>query len=359
MDLSPVDAEILEIVHDGSRTNRATGFFIGTTRKFDGRQFFLTPKRESQDLIAGSVVVQTVGEAVQIARFLDGRVDYVFVDAEKKIGPSLWGIEDAGNVESAIREVIKKSSILTYKANDLTVQAIDGMVSALASRFPKGIGGTRICILGLGNVGSKVALSLVERGAHVSCFRRDQEALNLIVRAINCVKPSETLSEVVGHQSVEDAARNADVIIGLTPGVQVITSEVVRLVKKPGFIVDGGKGNVSPEALDLAQSLGIEVYRTDIQPILAGLISATMKIDKLFGNGLMRRNFGDLTLVDAGLLATVGEIVVDSALNPTKIFGVSNGRGDLVPFDKINAQVLLGEVAAASCKGADQSARPE
>lgn len=359
MKLPKIDAEIREIVQNASRTNRKTGFFIGTTRKAEGNQFFLTPQRESRDLIAGSVVVLTVEEALQIARFLDGRVDYIFVDAEKKIGPALWGIEDAGNVESAVREVIEKSRVLTYKANDVTVQAIDGMVSVLASRFPKGIGGLRVCILGLGNVGSKVALSLVERGAHVGCFRRDQEALNLIVRALNSIKPPETFSEVVAHQSVEDAARDTDIIIGLTPGFQVVTSEVVRLVKKPGFIIDGGKGNVSPEALNLAQSLGIEVYRTDIQPIVAGMISTTIKLDKLLGNGLVRSNVGDLTLVDAGLLASSGEIVVDRALNPKRIFGVSNGRGELVPLEKAESQGLLDRVAAKSSEGVDKSVRPE
>jgi hypothetical protein len=351
MELPSIDAEIREIVQNGSSTNRKTGFFIGTTRKADRNNFFLTPKRESRDLIAGSVVVLTVREAIQIASLLDGEVEYIFVDSEKKIGRSLWEIDDAGNIESAVRSTVKRSRVLTYKANDLTVQAIDGMVSVLASRFPKGIGGTSVCILGMGNVGSKVALSLVERGARIACFRRDQEALNLIVRALNSIKPPETLSEIVAHQSIEDAARGADIMIGLTPGIPIITPEVVEKINNAGFIIDGGKGNVSPEALSLAQFLGIEVYRTDIQPIVDGMISATLKMDTLLGNGLNRRKVGNLTFVDAGLLAAPGEIVVDRTPNPTRIFGVSNGRGELVPLEKVEAQGLLDTFVAATREG--------
>ena len=46
---------------------------------------------------------------------IDGKVDYVFVDSEKKIKKSNIHIGDAANIERTVRENISKSNLIEKK----------------------------------------------------------------------------------------------------------------------------------------------------------------------------------------------------------------------------------------------------
>lgn len=317
------------IVARAAKSGRKSGFFIGNTRKPGRGPSSLGPLRESQSVVAGSIVVSSVAEAVLVARIIDGKVDIVFVDSEKKIPKSNWGPNDAGNIELGVKEVLKQSKLLTYKANDMAAWAIDALVSSLAATREKGISGTEICILGFGNVGSKVALSLVERGANVRGYRRNIAELRRITDGINSIKPVETLSRVRAFKSPAEAAEGSDILIGLSPGVPVITSAIVRTLNLNGFVIDGGKGCVSLDAAELAAQMGLRVYRTDIQPVVAGTIETVLKFHGLVSDGLERVEYAGFHLVSAGLLAREGELVVDDAKNPHRLYGVADGFGEL------------------------------
>ena len=53
----------------------------------------------------------------------------------------------------------------------------------------RGVAGKKIGIIGVGNIGSKVALYLTEKGAKVYLNRRDIKKLKKISSAINLIKP--------------------------------------------------------------------------------------------------------------------------------------------------------------------------
>jgi hypothetical protein len=323
--------ESLDLINEGAQSSgRKTGFFIGNTRKFLGESFQLTPIRQSTTLVAGSALVSSAEQAEDLARKLDGRVDFLFVDAEKKIPESAWGSGDAGNIEVSVRRICKKSQLITYKANDLAVQAMDKLIAELANSLEKGIGGANISILGLGNIGSKLALSLVERGANVQCFRRDQETLKKIVAGLNEIKPPETLAKITAFSSALAAAAQADILIGLTPGIPVITPEIVSVMSKNGVLIDGGRGSISEKAIKWASSSGVKAFRADVQTIISGEIDNLLRVHKLVTSGFTRSQLGHIRLVSSGLLASRGEVVVDDAQNPRHVFGVADGRGDLL-----------------------------
>ena len=212
-----VDGVLDEVIAIASKQGRLTGFCIGNTRKVSSADMYLTPIRYSSELISGSVIVYSVRQAVKVAGYVDGKVDYVLVDTEKKVSSSLYG-DDIGNIERSVREIIRISKILTFKGNDLTVNSIDAFLEQALVAYPRGLGGKSVAIIGAGNIGSKLALKLVERGMNVTITRRDKTKLATIVDALNIIKPKETSVSVRGTTNNLAAAKNVDVLIGLSAG---------------------------------------------------------------------------------------------------------------------------------------------
>ena len=312
------------------KSGRECGFFIGNTRKgIEGGHVF-GPIRESRNLVAGSVLVSHATIAAEIASEVDGRVDVVFVDAEKKIPRIHWGNDDSGNIELTVRSSMAVTPVLTYKGNDLTVRSVDAFCARLAGEFEKGMGGLRVAILGAGNLGAKLALSFVERGANVYVYRRNVEKLKAVVEALNIICPEETLSRVYSATTALSAARGASIVVGATAGVPVVDTDVVRQMAPDGMIIDVGKGCVFDDAVLLARKMKIPVFRADIQPVIAGEIETLMTIDALASRGFAIQNSGGMTFVPAGLVARAGEVVVDNPSFPERVFGVADGSGDFV-----------------------------
>ena len=239
-------------------TGRATGFVIGNTSDFfTDAKFYQIPIRETDGLIYGGVIIRDVSTARAIAKLVDGEIEYIFVDDEKKIREEYYGRDDVGNIEKAVRPLINKSKLLTYKGNDLAVDATDALLSALLNE----LGNITVAIIGMGNLGSKIALRLVERGVHVRAYRRNQEKLQAIVAGINAVKSPYTHANVRAVVSSEEACKDADVVIGACNEKQVITKDIVRFAREHPVLIDAGKGCFSNE---LAEDTSNLIYRIDV-----------------------------------------------------------------------------------------------
>jgi hypothetical protein len=326
--------EVGLIVAEVQRLARAegklTGFCIGNTRKINETGLYFSPVRKTSRLVAGSAIVYDVDQAVAVARAVDGQVDYVLVDTEKKISPELYGAENVGNVERAVRETVKQSSVLTYKGNDLTVDSVENLIVQILSTFPRGLSGKKAAIIGAGNVGSKLALKLVERGMDVALLRRDAAKLQTIVAALNFIKPAETIATVSAAPNALTAAQGAHLLVGLTQGTPVLTAAMVDALAPGAVLLDGGKGCCEVDAIARAQALDIPIYRADIRPGFEGHMGMVLETERIVKTALGRAVFDGVPVVSGGLLARADEVVVDSIADPRAAFGLGNGLGDFV-----------------------------
>ena len=83
------------------------GFTIGTLTEYDrDTNYYLTPIRKSSRLIYTGAIVRNVETAIHLSRIVDERVAYIFVDSEKKMSESNYGINDVGNIEKAVSRSI-------------------------------------------------------------------------------------------------------------------------------------------------------------------------------------------------------------------------------------------------------------
>lgn len=319
---------VAEVTHLARAEGKLSGFCIGNTRKVNETGLYFTPVRKTSHLISGSVIVYDVDQAVAVAYAVDGLVDYVLVDTEKKISLELYGVADVGNVERAVRETVKKSNVLTYKGNDVTVDAIENFIVQTLSINPRGLSGKKAAIIGAGNLGSKLALKLVERGMDVALVRRDRTKLEVIVAALNFIKPAETIAAASAAPDALSASQGAHLLVGLTQGTPVITEGMVDALASGAVLLDGGKGCFQRDAIARAQALNISIYRADIRPGFEGHIAMMLETERLVKFGLGRAVFNGIPVVSGGLLARADEVVVDSIADPHTVFGCGNGLGD-------------------------------
>ena len=323
-----IKKQLKDLLDIASCENKQTVFLIGNTAKKIDSEFYLTPIRNNTQAIVTGVIVYSEYIAKKISKYIDGKVDYVFVDAEKKIEHKNSLLGDSGNIERAVKEEIKKSTFISYKGNDLTVDASDAFISEYFSKDIGGVGGKKVAVVGAGNIGAKLSLKLVERGANVYLFRRSKKILKVIVDSINFIKPKYTDAQAYQANSSVDACRDADVIIGTSDGVSVIDFDIINESSPNLLLIDVGKGSISEKAIALAQSKNIQVYRLSIENMLEGMIVSLISLHKTVKYKMGRTSIHGVSVVSGGLLAKKGEIVVDDYNNPKKIYGVGNGIGD-------------------------------
>jgi len=321
---------VAEEIKDRAKSqNKLSIFSIGNTaKKTDGRyaKTFYPIIRELNQAVWGSIIVYLQEEAVEIAKAIDGIVDIIAADAEKK-ALKIPGV-DLGNIAAGVEEVIKKSKYFSFKANDLTVEATDAFIAQLFYR----LSGKKAVIIGCGNIGSKLSLKLVERGVEVVITRRDRTALMSIAEALNIIKPQETVAKVTYTTDNLIASVGADMLIGFTPGIPAITLGMVKAMKKDGVIIDGGKGCIFPDAIKYAEDIGIRVYRIDIRAGFEGALVTMLKTEQLIKSIMGRRALNGISIVAGGAIGRKGDIIVDDINNPTTIVGVADGQGDII-FD--------------------------
>ena len=162
-----------EVLDLAARENKLTCFTIGNTAKVDDNGLYFTPVRNTSIMVSTGCIVCGVQQAIDAAKMVDGKVDYIMVDAEKKVSDSMSLSGAPANVERAVHEVVKRSTLWIYKGNDIAVEAVDSLLGYLYITKDKlrGLGGKKVTILGAGNLGCKLALKLVERGAEVTITR--------------------------------------------------------------------------------------------------------------------------------------------------------------------------------------------
>ena len=302
-------------------------FLVGNTIKIDKGSYYFTPPRVTEKLVVFGIIVFKESIAIEACKFLDGKVDIIFADAEKKIFPKKNGAP--GNIERRVREEIKKSQIYIYKGNDLTVDSVDLIIRHYFNKDLRGVAGKKIGIIGAGNIGSKIGLYLTELGAKVYLNRRNKKKLACIVKAINYLKPSNTREKALVVDKIK-ASKNSDVLIGSSDGKPVINKKMVISLKNNSIIIDAGKGTLTKEAIKIANERKIDIFRVDIFPSLEGLISKTFSMERQIKKLLKKKKIGKINIFNTGKLGDYGDLIVDDIDTPSIVYGICDGKGDFL-----------------------------
>ena len=139
----------------------------------------------------------------------------------------------------------------------------------------------------------------------------------------------------------------ADIVIGATNGVSIIDEILLSYVKKDCLVIDLGKNNITSKGIEFALNNNLEIYRADVTSAMEGYIYELLKTIEILDNSYGTRVIGNLTFVSGGYFGKYGDIVVDNINNPKKLYGMSNGKGELIPIVeqalKVKIRKIIGE----------------
>lgn len=298
--------------------NCKTAVVLTVTTKPTDQPIILFPLRYLDDYICLPIGIINDITGKKLAKFVDGKVNAIFVDSENKI-------QKCQNIFKKIFEIIHKSKIYAIKGNDFSVDSAFSMIST----FLKPIVGKRICIVGAGNIGGKLALKLIECGAKVFIVNSTKKSTLRTISAINIMKHKECKQKVLPIGG-KNFPKYLDCIIGFTRGTPAVTKEMISRIKNNGLVLDGGSGTISNDGIDETRRKKLKIVRLDIRLGFISHANLMANTEKFFTDIYGIRKIDSFNIIAGGYFGSKGDIIVDNIKSPKKVIGVADGKGGLL-----------------------------
>jgi hypothetical protein len=311
-------------------------FTLGNTRVLGPKKYYFTPLRKGNDFILAGIVVFSEEEGRKVLERIDGKVDIIYVDCEKK-SKNLYVNSEKEilfNLERLSNDIISKSKLRFYKGNDITIETIDRLVFDLLAFKNRLIGGSNILVVGLGNIGFKISLKLVERGSNVYVLSQNNDKSKSLIEAINLVKPKENLSssEMFDFND-EELINKLDLIILCHLSTIENYSKIYNKTSKNCIFIDVGKGCLSQKQLKNLCDNGNICFRLDIGDSIVDFISNDVKYAYQKFEFPASKIYNNRKYISRGVAGIYNDIVVDNVLNPKFVYGVCDGNGGFLDLD--------------------------
>ena len=335
----------IKLINEKKSESDILVFMIGNTSNSDTD--FLPYRTPMRKIVGGFVlgsIVFTQTQAMILSLLIDGLVDYICIDAEKKIktilDPDLSPFDhfgfneykpnksvEYGNISRACINLIRKSNTYEYKANDTT---IDATWHFLIEKYSD-LSGKKVVIIGAGNIGNKLSLKLVECGSSVILLTNNIQRSKLVADGLNSIKHQGVLSNIEVSENFEESSINADVIIGCTNSSPVITTKMVKNMNKNGVVIDLGKGTVFEDAINECIKRNINTWRVDISALVNSIISSSISMSEYVKGNFGRQSLNNgIGLISGGFIGKRYDVIVDSYKEPTYVIGVVDKPGKIM-----------------------------
>jgi len=161
----------------------------------------------------------------------------------------------------------------------------------------------------------------------------------LNVAASRLASQNCSVSSLSTEDSSIEALRTADAIMALSPRIPCVTRAMVEQLPPSALIYDGGIGSIAEEALLLAEELSIQVVRIDMRPTLASLALEHIQLKEIVERRMGKDYWDEVPVVAGGLIGKAGDVIVDHIQEPTKVLGIADGKGGILPYDETNKSI--------------------
>ena len=305
------------------QSKKKTVFTIGTTSKRGVKKSYLTPVRETRYLNILGIIIYNKDDVKKVINKIHEFLDYVFIDCEKKIKNNFNVCEVINYFKTKNKKKLNKIIFFTYKGNDLTVESA---YRFLENKYGKN--SYTVGIIGLGNIGTKLALKISERGRKVYVFRRNKKKLRIITNALNLIKCRFTQKNISLSSSILKIIKKSDILISCSSSDKfIITKQIIKNSKSLKFILDIGKQSISNDGIIFAHENQIEILRLDISTSLISMIESYIRYNGDILKKIGRKKMNKYFIVSGGYIGMKNDLIVDDINNAKKIYGLADGVG--------------------------------
>lgn len=295
-----------------AQSGREQAFLLLTTNNLKSSEAMLGPIRVSDHYVISSAIIREVGEADSVLKAVDGAVDVIFIDTEPKQIPDLF---------SRYSKKVAKSRVYPIKPNDITAEAADFVLTSIMQHD---LQDKTIAVIGCGNIGAKFILRIQERAGRIVISSRRK--LDNLIESLREIAPRHSSCDIVQSQDIMKDIPACDAITVFTPGVPVVTEEMLGAAKDTCVIMDSGIGNLSEEAIAVAFKRELLVFRLDIGTAVLSTIDHICR-NESFVKKIKRNKIEDIWYVSGGMMGRRGDRVVDDADDPQIRYGIADGLG--------------------------------
>lgn len=250
---------------------------------------------EGCGFFVGSAEVSDVDSARCIAKSIDGLIDHVLIDFDKKTQSSEY-------ITSSVDEHVVASNKMYY--SDINVWS-DSVVQLVVELFGSGFRDKSILIFGVNILGKLLS-----------------EKFRLL-----------GVRNYVLSSSDVDAARlrsDCNLVVYCEPAAGCLPPRL----SSETIIIDALVGSFEEGDLEVLFEKKVKVLRVDMHLQIHSLLASLACMPTIVHENQGIFEVSGVSVAAGGVVARRGAIVIDSIKHPTKVFGVANGRGFLMSEDE-------------------------
>ena len=296
--------------------------------------------RVTDSFIIISLINVSQSQITSYASVLGVYADYIFVDTEKK-HPFEVDYDTLGspqpmfsNLFSASLDLFDSSKVIPWSPSRITS---DASISRIRNIFGGNLNGATCSVVGIGNIGFKIALGLIEEGCDVIAYGRNQERLIKLVDSMNLIKSDYTLASAAPARNLDLAMARSRASVLVASSSSYISKRQLQLLGAPlSEILDVSKFSLDLEARKYAlDSKNIIYTRLDIGRELVAMVGSYLSSYSQIYSQMnpARRPFIESKsgfCVSGGFPGSVGDVVVDNAYNPSFVLGSIGDHSEFI-----------------------------
>jgi hypothetical protein len=130
---------------------------------------------------------------------------------------------------------------------------------------------------------------------------------------------------------------DVDIAIAIGPKINIHESDIER-ISGNGTLLLANLSAIGKSAVDMARSRNLEIVRLDLSETLVGEVTRLFGTKERLQVDAGTHEYENLQIVSGGYIGNYGDPIVNSISTPTKIIGVSDGYGGVLPVKALGEE---------------------
>jgi len=273
--------------------------------------------QSTQAHVAGSITYTDEGQLVEILTAIDGKVDVVFLDVDRKpFGP--------GEPATTASRVLQKSALLTYLDSRIWAAAVEDQIVRLLSENLEGVPAV---ICGDHPKSRLLATNLFERRADVSLIAASPGASTEGLAEFTFASGPGVRRLQAGSPAAQEAICRARVVVIWASSPPLFGVNEATMLHTETCVVDAAMRAFGPDVLEALHARQALLVRLDMWPAIAGALIAAHESQRVSRECMGWGRLAGVPVVAGGAMGVKGDVIVDNIREPSRVIGIADGKG--------------------------------